>query len=138
MPLCAHGSGAEWLLADLENLPSSKALCNAVSFFFYCTTSKTKTLPSTQPLSSNSNMPSVASEVVSACMGGMFSASALYPLEILKTRMQAEGDAGKFALLLGEGLPQPEHIAHQIELVESCQQFVSYLTQSTSLRRSIT
>jgi hypothetical protein len=26
-------------------------------------------------------------------MGGMFSASALYPLEILKTRMQAEGDA---------------------------------------------
>lgn len=38
-------------------------------------------------------MPSVASEVVSACMGGMFSASALYPLEILKTRMQAEGDA---------------------------------------------
>lgn len=39
-------------------------------------------------------MPSVASEVVSACMGGMFSASALYPLEILKTRMQAEGDAG--------------------------------------------
>ena len=40
-------------------------------------------------------MPSVASEVVSACMGGMFSASALYPLEILKTRMQAEGDAGE-------------------------------------------
>eukprot|EP00804_Cyclotella_cryptica_P021224 CCRYP_001518-RA/>CCRYP_001518-RA protein AED:0.19 eAED:0.19 QI:649/1/1/1/1/1/6/238/350 len=33
---------------------------------------------------------SVASEVVSACVGGMFSASALYPLEVLKTRMQAE------------------------------------------------
>jgi len=33
---------------------------------------------------------SVASEVVSAMVGGMFSASALYPLEILKTRMQAE------------------------------------------------
>jgi hypothetical protein len=47
-------------------------------------------------------MPSVASEVVSACMGGMFSASALYPLEILKTRMQAEGDAGKFVLLQRE------------------------------------
>lgn len=35
---------------------------------------------------------SIASEVVSACVGGMFSASALYPLEVLKTRMQAEGD----------------------------------------------
>ena len=33
---------------------------------------------------------SVASEVVSAMVGGMFSASALYPLEVLKTRMQAE------------------------------------------------
>ena len=33
---------------------------------------------------------SVASEVVSAMIGGMFSASALYPLEVLKTRMQAE------------------------------------------------
>ena len=33
---------------------------------------------------------SVASEVVSAMFGGMFSASALYPLEVLKTRMQAE------------------------------------------------
>ena len=32
----------------------------------------------------------VASEVVSAMIGGMFSASALYPLEVLKTRMQAE------------------------------------------------
>jgi len=33
---------------------------------------------------------SVASEVASAMVGGMFSASALYPLEVLKTRMQAE------------------------------------------------
>jgi hypothetical protein len=33
---------------------------------------------------------SVTSEVVSAMVGGMFSASALYPLEVLKTRMQAE------------------------------------------------
>ncbi|KAL3781317.1 hypothetical protein ACHAW5_007171 [Stephanodiscus triporus] len=33
---------------------------------------------------------SVASEVVSAMVGGVFSASALYPLEVLKTRMQAE------------------------------------------------
>jgi len=33
---------------------------------------------------------SIASEVVSAMVGGMFSASALYPLEVLKTRMQAE------------------------------------------------
>mmetsp|Transcript_10028 Transcript_10028/g.22453 ORF Transcript_10028/g.22453 Transcript_10028/m.22453 type:complete len:379 (-) Transcript_10028:295-1431(-) len=33
---------------------------------------------------------SVATEVVSAMIGGMFSASALYPLEVLKTRMQAE------------------------------------------------
>ncbi len=33
---------------------------------------------------------SVGSEVVSAMIGGMFSASALYPLEVLKTRMQAE------------------------------------------------
>ena len=33
---------------------------------------------------------SVASEVVSAMVGGIFSASALYPLEVLKTRMQAE------------------------------------------------
>jgi len=32
----------------------------------------------------------VASEVLSAMVGGMFSASALYPLEVLKTRMQAE------------------------------------------------
>lgn len=32
---------------------------------------------------------SVASEVVSAMVGGIFSASALYPLEVLKTRMQA-------------------------------------------------
>jgi len=32
----------------------------------------------------------VASEVLSALVGGMFSASALYPLEVLKTRMQAE------------------------------------------------
>ena len=38
---------------------------------------------------------SIASEVVSACVGGMFSASALYPLEVLKTRMQAEGDVGE-------------------------------------------
>mmetsp|Transcript_40009 Transcript_40009/g.86281 ORF Transcript_40009/g.86281 Transcript_40009/m.86281 type:complete len:390 (+) Transcript_40009:406-1575(+) len=36
---------------------------------------------------------SVASEVVSAMVGGMFSASALYPLEVLKTRMQAETKA---------------------------------------------
>lgn len=33
---------------------------------------------------------SVTSEVASAMVGGMFSASALYPLEVLKTRMQAE------------------------------------------------
>ncbi len=33
---------------------------------------------------------SVATEVVSAMVGGTFSASALYPLEVLKTRMQAE------------------------------------------------
>lgn len=33
---------------------------------------------------------SIASEVVSAMVGGIFSASALYPLEVLKTRMQAE------------------------------------------------
>ena len=38
---------------------------------------------------------SVGSEVVSAMVGGMFSASALYPLEILKTRMQAESKAPK-------------------------------------------
>ena len=38
---------------------------------------------------------SVASEVVSAMLGGMFSASTLYPLEILKTRMQAESKAPK-------------------------------------------
>mmetsp|Transcript_2211 Transcript_2211/g.4296 ORF Transcript_2211/g.4296 Transcript_2211/m.4296 type:complete len:156 (+) Transcript_2211:259-726(+) len=36
---------------------------------------------------------SIASEVVSAMVGGMFSASALYPLEVLKTRMQAETKA---------------------------------------------
>jgi hypothetical protein len=36
---------------------------------------------------------SVASEVVSAMVGGIFSASALYPLEVLKTRMQAETKA---------------------------------------------
>jgi adenine nucleotide transporter 17 len=33
---------------------------------------------------------SIASEVISAMVGGIFSASALYPLEVLKTRMQAE------------------------------------------------
>lgn len=33
---------------------------------------------------------SIATEVVSAMVGGIFSASALYPLEVLKTRMQAE------------------------------------------------
>ncbi len=38
---------------------------------------------------------SVASEVVSAMVGGMFSASALYPLEVLKTRMQAESKPSK-------------------------------------------
>jgi len=37
---------------------------------------------------------SIASEVVSAMVGGMFSASALYPLEVLKTRMQAETKVG--------------------------------------------
>lgn len=37
---------------------------------------------------------SIASEVVSAMVGGMFSASALYPLEVLKTRMQAESKGG--------------------------------------------
>lgn len=31
----------------------------------------------------------VAAEVISACVGGVFSASALYPLEVLKTNMQA-------------------------------------------------
>ncbi|KAL7553057.1 hypothetical protein ACHAWF_016298 [Thalassiosira exigua] len=38
---------------------------------------------------------SVATEVASAMVGGMFSASALYPLEVLKTRMQAETKAEK-------------------------------------------
>lgn len=38
---------------------------------------------------------SVGSEVVSAMVGGMFSASALYPLEVLKTRMQAESKPSK-------------------------------------------
>ena len=33
---------------------------------------------------------SILAEVVSASLGGAFSASALYPLEVLKTRMQAE------------------------------------------------
>mmetsp|Transcript_343 Transcript_343/g.687 ORF Transcript_343/g.687 Transcript_343/m.687 type:complete len:389 (+) Transcript_343:251-1417(+) len=37
---------------------------------------------------------SVGSEVVSAMLGGVFSASALYPLEVLKTRMQAETKGG--------------------------------------------
>ena len=36
---------------------------------------------------------SIASKVVSAMVGGMFSASALYPLEVLKMRMQAETKA---------------------------------------------
>eukprot|EP00568_Trieres_chinensis_P015821 CAMPEP_0183318678 /NCGR_PEP_ID=MMETSP0160_2-20130417/61411_1 /TAXON_ID=2839 ORGANISM="Odontella Sinensis, Strain Grunow 1884" /NCGR_SAMPLE_ID=MMETSP0160_2 /ASSEMBLY_ACC=CAM_ASM_000250 /LENGTH=46 /DNA_ID= /DNA_START= /DNA_END= /DNA_ORIENTATION= len=38
---------------------------------------------------------SVLSEVVSASLGGAFSASALYPLEVLKTKMQAETGGGK-------------------------------------------
>jgi len=33
---------------------------------------------------------SIASEVIAASLGGAFSASALYPLEVLKTKMQAE------------------------------------------------
>jgi len=33
---------------------------------------------------------SVLAEVVAACIGGSFSASALYPLEVLKTKIQAE------------------------------------------------
>uniref|UniRef100_A0A7S2DY88 ADP,ATP carrier protein n=1 Tax=Helicotheca tamesis TaxID=374047 RepID=A0A7S2DY88_9STRA len=33
---------------------------------------------------------SIATEVISASLGGAFSASALYPLEVLKTKMQAE------------------------------------------------
>lgn len=36
---------------------------------------------------------SIIAEVVAACAGGMFSASALYPLEVLKTKMQAEGSS---------------------------------------------
>ena len=33
----------------------------------------------------------IASEVLSASLGGAISASILYPLEVLKTKMQAEG-----------------------------------------------
>ena len=33
---------------------------------------------------------SIAAEVIAGCVGGAFSASALYPLEVLKTKMQAE------------------------------------------------
>ena len=46
---------------------------------------------------------SVASEVVSAMVGGMFSASALYPLEILKTRMQAETKGSSSKAKEGKG-----------------------------------
>ena len=38
---------------------------------------------------------SIATEVVSASLAGIFSASALYPLEVLKTKMQAESKATK-------------------------------------------
>jgi len=37
---------------------------------------------------------SIVAEVVSASLGGAFSASALYPLEVLKTKMQAETKGG--------------------------------------------
>mmetsp|Transcript_29247 Transcript_29247/g.28106 ORF Transcript_29247/g.28106 Transcript_29247/m.28106 type:complete len:316 (-) Transcript_29247:36-983(-) len=40
-----------------------------------------------------SEQESILAEVVAACAGGMFSASALYPLEVLKTKMQAEGSS---------------------------------------------
>jgi len=40
--------------------------------------------------SSNNDNNNIASEVLAACLGGAVSASALYPLEVLKTRMQAE------------------------------------------------
>ena len=43
---------------------------------------------------------SIVAEVVSASLGGAFSASALYPLEVLKTKMQAETGKG------GGGGPQ--------------------------------
>lgn len=43
---------------------------------------------------SNNGGESIAAEVISAALGGAFSASALYPLEVLKTRMQAEDGGG--------------------------------------------
>jgi len=52
---------------------------------------------------------SVASEVVSAMVGGMFSASALYPLEVLKTRMQAETKATKQATNDGSAETNESH-----------------------------
>ena len=37
---------------------------------------------------------SILAEVVSASLGGAFSASTLYPLEVIKTKMQAETSSG--------------------------------------------
>lgn len=39
-----------------------------------------------------SHKDTIASEVLSASLGGAVSASILYPLEVLKTKMQASGD----------------------------------------------
>ena len=39
-----------------------------------------------------SHKDTIASEVISSSLGGVCSASILYPLEVLKTRMQADND----------------------------------------------
>ena len=41
---------------------------------------------------SSQHADTIASEVLSASLGGAVSASILYPLEVLKTRMQADDD----------------------------------------------
>ena len=54
-----------------------------MQLFFYRSKSHLNRIESTMP-------DSIASEVVSASLGGAISASILYPSEVLKTKMQAE------------------------------------------------
>lgn len=64
------------------------------------------------------NNEHVAAEVISASIGGMFSSSALYPLEVLKTKMQAggqnddeEGNPPTTTLTLARTMYQEEGLA---------------------------
>ena len=66
---------------------------------------------------------SIAAEVIAGSLGGAFSASALYPLEVLKTKMQAESKSSAAnsstpEATKSENTDQESNAEDDIELIE--------------------